>query len=101
MTIGGKYKWKPDANPPPGYYDPDLKLVKGTSPSAKILKGRRTNFTDAALETPPVGKYDGHLKPFGSDLHQRMTLGGKYQWRADDNPAPGTYDADVAAIKTR
>ena len=23
MTIGGKYKWKPNENPPPGYYDTD------------------------------------------------------------------------------
>lgn len=22
MTIGGKYKFKPDSNPPPGLYDP-------------------------------------------------------------------------------
>lgn len=23
MTLGGKYKWKPDSNPPPGLYDVD------------------------------------------------------------------------------
>ena len=24
MSIGGKYKWKPDSNPPPGIYNPDM-----------------------------------------------------------------------------
>ena len=26
MTIGGKYKWKPDSNPPVGAYDIDLAI---------------------------------------------------------------------------
>jgi len=101
MTLGSKYKWKPDANPPPGYYEPDHKLVKSSSPSTKISRGKRTNFTDSLDGNPGVGQYDGHIKPFGSGLHQRMTLGGKYGWKADDNPPPGSYEADVAAIKIR
>jgi len=38
MTIGSKYKWKPNDNPPPGYYDADVSLdkVKSSSPSAKL-----------------------------------------------------------------
>ena len=24
MTMGSKYKWKANDNPPPGYYDPDV-----------------------------------------------------------------------------
>ena len=66
-----------------------------------MSKGKRTNFTDSLVETPSVGQYDRHIRPFGSDLHQRMTLGGKYTWKADDNPPPGSYEADVAALKTR
>ena len=40
MTIGGKYKCKPDSNPPVGAYDPDLaiSLIKPTIPSAIITK---------------------------------------------------------------
>ena len=38
MTIGGKYKWKPDSNPPVGAYDIDLAIsqIKPTIPSALI-----------------------------------------------------------------
>ena len=40
MTIGGKYKWKPDSNPPVGAYDTDLAIsqIKPTIPSAIITK---------------------------------------------------------------
>jgi len=27
MTIGGKYKWKPDSNPPVGAYDVDQAII--------------------------------------------------------------------------
>ena len=38
MTIGGKYKWKADSNPPVGAYDIELSdvLTKPTIPSAII-----------------------------------------------------------------
>jgi len=33
MTMGSPYRWKPDANPPPGYYDPNAadKLIMSKS----------------------------------------------------------------------
>lgn len=36
MTIGGKYKWKPDGNPHPAYYQPNDKLTKSSTPITKI-----------------------------------------------------------------
>jgi len=36
MTLGGKYKWKADTNPPPGYYDADISTVKPKSRGAII-----------------------------------------------------------------
>jgi hypothetical protein len=40
MTIGGKYVWKPDSNPPVGAYDIDAAMnqTKPTIPSAIIMK---------------------------------------------------------------
>jgi len=38
MTLGGKYKWKPDANPPPGYYNTDVSTIKPKSRGATIRK---------------------------------------------------------------
>jgi hypothetical protein len=38
MTIGGKYKWKPDSNPPVGAYNIDsaINVIKPTVPSVII-----------------------------------------------------------------
>ena len=42
MTIGGKYVWKPDSNPPVGAYNIDYAaaLTKPTIPSAIITKNQ-------------------------------------------------------------
>ena len=39
MTIGGKYQWKPNDNPPPGLYDPEgaTKLTKSNSRAFKYF----------------------------------------------------------------
>jgi len=33
MTLGGKYKFKPDNNPPPGMYDPSDAQVRPATAS--------------------------------------------------------------------
>ena len=38
MTLGGKYKFKTDSNPPPGLYDPMDTQTKQKTPSARIMK---------------------------------------------------------------
>jgi hypothetical protein len=40
--------------------------------------------------------YDGHLKPFGSDNKNRMTFGGKYDFKVNDVPPPGYYFPEKA-----
>ena len=87
MTIFLPYKQKYESKPGPGYYDPEVKGIKPRSKAAKIMKespGRKTE----SPEGPSPGQYDGHIQPFGTD-NRSMTLGGKYQWKADSNPAPG------------
>lgn len=41
-------------------------------------------------DVPDAGMYEPH-KHFGS-IPQKMTIGGKYKWKADSNPPPGFYD---------
>ena len=47
------------------------------------------------------GQYDGHLKEFGYSPNKKMTLGGKYKWKADENPAAGQYHTDAADALTK
>ena len=35
------------------------------------------------------GAFDGHIKPFGSDVKTKVTFGSKYEFKANANPAPG------------
>lgn len=44
-------------------------------------------IVEASRNAP--GAYDGHLVPFGQDKKQKMTMGGKYKFQTNDNPAPG------------
>jgi len=46
MTIGGKYKWKADSNPPPGYYDVEnsTSFVKPKSKNFSMSKQSRTKW---------------------------------------------------------
>jgi hypothetical protein len=90
MTIGGKYKHTYDANPAPGQYEPEG-AVGQTKPRSKaaIIKDESGYKVERGNEPDP-GQYDGHLKEFGHN-DKRMTIGGKYVWVPDSNPAPGQY----------
>lgn len=90
MTIGGKYKHKYDATGGPGHYKPESasKHTKPRSRAAYIADddGRQTR---AVVEDAPApGQYDGHITEFGWSP-QKMTLGGKYAFKASDGPGPG------------
>ena len=104
MTIGGKYKWKPDSNPHPAYYEPKDSLTKSRSPVMKIKgspKGGRSKFLESPSNGNPTALNYNGIEPFGSQTKNRMTLGGKYQWKPSNVPPPGYYDADHNAVKPR
>jgi len=44
--------------------------------------------------------YD-HQTPFGKENKSRMTMGSPYKWKANDNPAPGQYDANSSMTKSQ
>lgn len=43
---------------------------------------------------PSPGQYDGHLKPFGADVSNRVPFGDKYKPEKNFNPGPGQYEND-------
>lgn len=87
MTLGGKYKHAPDSNPAPGQYDLDgTRKVKPRSKAAVIRPD--TGHRVPKEPSPDPGYYDGHIKPFGHS-EKNMTMGGKYKFVPDKNPAPG------------
>lgn len=103
MHFGGKYKWKPDANPPPGLYDVNSNVLKPNAPSVKLENDRstRSDFTRVAMqENPSSGQYQT-TKDFGSDIKTKINMGSKYPWKPDSNPPPGLYDIDKAASMTK
>lgn len=57
VTFGGKYKWKPDNNPPPGIYDPNDLATKSNAPSVKLGNDKtiRTDFTKIPMQENPSG----------------------------------------------
>ena len=94
MTIGGKYKFVTDSNPAPGQYDPEgaVSVTKARSKAAYIKE--ESGYKVPREQSPDGGQYEPH-KPFGYD-ERNITMGGKYKWTADSNPAPGQYDPEGA-----
>lgn len=80
VNFGSKYEFKPDSNPGVGQYDVTTAedLVKPKKYKAFFAGPKREN--KVVNDTPDPGKYDAHLKPFGADIKQNMTLGGKYKF---------------------
>ena len=95
MTLGGKYEWKADSNPAPGQYEPEGAVGQVKPRSKAALIREETGYKVPREPSPDAGMYDGHIKPFGANDKQ-MTLGGKYKWSADSNPAPGQYEPEGA-----
>jgi hypothetical protein len=100
MTIGGKYKFVPDSNPAPGQYEPEgaAAVVKPRSKAAIIKE--ESGYRVPRENAPDPGQYDGHLKTFGYN-ERNMTIGGKYKFVPDSNPAPGQYEPEGAVGVTK
>lgn len=54
MTIGGKYQWKPDSNPPVGAYDIQsaVEFTKPSVPSTKIVNSTKNEKPQENLPAP-------------------------------------------------
>ena len=62
----------------------------------------RLDFTSSPTkDNPESGRYEGALKPFGSDVKTNITMGSKYKWKPDSNPAPGMYDPNTNVVKSK
>jgi hypothetical protein len=73
-----------------GYYNPELaESVTKTKIRAAIIKEPSNKFPKQIDPSPSPGQYDAHLTPFGAGNKNRMTIGPKYQFKPDDNPAVG------------
>lgn len=103
MTLGGKYKWKPNNVPHPCYYDPNDKYTKQRSPTAKMSSKieKRNKFLDSPSKDNPTAMTYNGITPFGSDNKNKMTLGGKYKWKPNDVPPPGYYDVEGAINRVK
>lgn len=88
MTFGGKYKHTYDANPAPGQYEPEGAITHTKARSQAAIIREETGYQVPRENLPDPGQYDGHLKQFGHS-DKKMTIGGKYVWMPDSNPAPG------------
>jgi len=96
-TMGSKYVFKPDSNPPVGAYDIDSskELVSSRSKAA-LIREEVSPYRRPKEETPAPGTYDSHLKPFGSELKHSASMGSKYIFKPDSNPPVGAYEAEKA-----
>lgn len=52
-------------------------------------------------QEPTPDPYDGHIKPFGSENKNKMTFGGKYEFKVNDVPPPGYYSPERAESITK
>jgi hypothetical protein len=88
MTFGGKYTTNYDANPAPGQYEPEGSHAFTKPKSTAAIIQKETGYQVPREVEPSPGQYDGHLKDFGYS-EKKMTIGGKYKYNYDANPAPG------------
>ena len=95
IIMGGKYKDEVNDNPPPGLYDADRaeSITKYRNRSA-LIKQPTSPYRRPKESNPDPGKYDSHLKPFGSGLSKSVNMGSKYEFKPDSNPPVGGYDID-------
>jgi len=92
ITMGGKYKWQPDSNPPVGAYEVDSPQTLSKSQSTFI---RKEYVPNKRAPEPTPEPYDGHLKSFGSDAKGAYDFGNKYVFKVNDVPPPGFYDTSA------
>jgi hypothetical protein len=104
ITMGSKYEFKPDSNPPVGGYN----TASGYAMTSNIKRSRsaliRTevhSFRRPQEKTPGPGEHDGHLDKFGSKVTHKMDFGNKYVFKPDRNPAPGQYNIDSGHMMSK
>jgi hypothetical protein len=66
ITMGSKYIFKPDNNPPVGGYNTDrgINMISSRARSA-LIRTSVSTYKRPDENLPEPGKYDGHLIPFG------------------------------------
>jgi hypothetical protein len=84
MDFGNKYIFKADRNPPVGAYNVDSghNMSKASSKSA-IIREETSPYRRPIENTPGPGHHDGHLDKFGSKVTRNITMGSKYEFKAD------------------
>lgn len=88
--MGSKYEFKPDRNPPPGAYNIESghNMSKSSVRSAHIREDT-SPYRRPIEKSPGPGEHTGHLTAFGADVTRNITMGSKYEFKPDKNPAPG------------
>jgi len=99
VDFGNPYKFVPKEGPAPGQYENGSDYVKPRVPAAHIKEEVNPERRPAEV-TPDGGAYDGHLKPFGSDL-KKVDFGNPYKFVPKEGPAPGQYEQSSDYIKPR
>jgi hypothetical protein len=103
MTIFPKYYDKYESHPPVGAYNPDDadRWTKTRTRAALIDPGN--SYKKKEDPTPPPGAYTKMSDlPFGKSVAQKnFTLGGKYKFETNENPAPGAYNPELADSHTK
>ena len=82
ITLGSKYKWKPDSNPPVGGYDINTSQTQWQSRSA-IIKESSSPPPRPQEYAPSPGEYNAAAhKSWTNDYmkDKKITLGSKYKW---------------------
>jgi len=84
MDFGNKYVFKPVAGPPPGAYNIESghNMSKMSVRSAHI-NGETSPYRRPKENNPGPGHHDGHLSAFGADVHHKMDMGSKYEFKPD------------------
>jgi len=99
--MGGKYKWKPDENPPVGGYDLDAGYNQTSFHNRSVtIKPATSPYRRPQEQTPEPGRYDGHLTSFGSRT-KSFTIGTKKPAVYDKNPGVGYYNPDDSITKSK
>lgn len=103
MNKEAKLKWKPDSNPPPGLYniEQSMSLTKPSIQSARTLqdKSKRSDFTASTKKENPAGANYDIVKPFGSEVQNRLSFGGRHYTKQELTPAPGLYDPNLNSTR--
>ena len=84
ITMGSKYEFKPDKNPPPGAYNIDSghNMSKASTRSA-IIREDGSPYRRPKENSPGPGHHDGHLTAFGADVTRNIGMGSKYEFKPD------------------